>query len=346
MNCLTIAGRKHYRSKQEIGNVNILFHRPMHGPRGSITLMKTILRSLRPVQLNLIAAVARLGKLSLAADACSMTTPAASRMLADIETQLGTILFERKPKGMFATPAGDVLANHARKLVSGIDQMTKAFADHLDGTGGSVRVGAVTGGALAVLIPAILELQRHAPLVDVSLDVASSAQLMRGLEAGEYDFTLSRVGPQDFTRHFDIHPAGSEAVRLMVRRGHPVDGAGQVRLRDLLDYLWTMQDRGAPIRHAIEIAFHEEGTDIPASLIKTPSVVAMMAMMRDSDVIAVVTEEVADLLLSPPYSADLVVLDLARPILIEPYYILCPRDRLLSAAAERLLDHVRTQVSS
>ena len=308
--------------------------------------MTSYLRSLRPVQLRLIAAVARLGKLSLAADACSMTTPAASRMLADMETQLGTVLFERTPKGMLVTPAGDVLANHARKLVHDIDQMTKDFTAHLDGSGGSVRVGAVTGGALGVLIPAILELHRHVPLVDVSLDVASSAQLMRGLEAGEYDFTLSRLGPKDYSRDLDIHPAGRESVLLMVRREHPVADSGPVRLRDLRNYLWTMQDRGAPIRHAVEIAFHEEGTDIPARLIKTASVVAIMAMLRHSDVIAVVTEEVADLLLSPPYSADLVLLNMARPITIEPYHILCPRDRLLSAAAQRLLDHVRDQAGN
>ncbi len=308
--------------------------------------MNTFLRSLRPNQFRLIAAVARLGKLSLAADACAMTTPAASRMLAEIEAQLGAVLFERTPKGMLTTPAGDVLSNHARKLVHDIDQMSKDFAAHLDGTGGSVRVGAVTGGALGVLIPAILELHRHAPLVDVSLDVASSAQLMRGLEAGEYDFTLSRLGPNDNSRGLDIYPAGSESVAFMVRRGHPVAGCGVVRLRELRDYLWTMQDRGAPIRHALEIAFHEEGADIPARLIKTASVVAIMSMLRHSDVIAVVTEEVADLLLSPPYNADLVLLNTARPIAIEPYYILCPCDRLLSAAAQRLLDHVRDQVST
>lgn len=318
----------------------------MHGLHGSTTLMNSYLRSLRPVQLRLIAAVARLGKLSLAADACSMTTPAASRMLADMETQLGAVLFERTPKGMLATPAGDVLANHVRKLVHDIDQMTKDFAAHLDGTGGSVRVGAVTGGALGVLIPAILELHHHTPLVDVSLDVGSSAQLMRGLEAGEYDFTLSRLGPKDYSRDLEIHPADSESVLLMVRQGHPAAGFGEVRLRDLRGYLWTMQDRGAPIRRAIENAFHEEGSDVPARLIKTASVVAIMAMLRHSDVIAVVTQEVADLLLSPPYSADLVLLNTARPIAIEPYHILWPRDRLLSAAAQRLLDHVRDHVST
>ncbi|WP_428686973.1 LysR family transcriptional regulator [Roseibium sp.] len=308
--------------------------------------MNLYLRSLRPVQLRLIAAIARLGKLRLAADACGMTVPAASRMLADMEAQIGTNLFVRTPKGMLPTPAGDVLAKHARKLVHDVDQMAEEFAAHLGGTGGSVRVGAVTGGALAVVIPAILQLKQEAPMVDVSLDVSSSSRLMWGVERGEYDFTLSRVGPHDYSRDFEIHPARDEAVLLMVRNGHPMADAGPVGLADLRDYLWTMQDRGAPIRHALEIAFHEEGTDLPSSLIKTASVVAIMALLRDSDVIAVVTHEVAELLLSPPYDADLVLLKTERPIVIEPYHVLCPRDRLMSAAAERLLGLVKARLTT
>ncbi|NIZ08611.1 LysR family transcriptional regulator [Pseudooceanicola sp. HF7] len=307
--------------------------------------MDLYLRSLRPVQLRLLTAIARHGKLRLAADACGMTTPAASRMLADMEAQLETELFERKPKGMVPTPAGEVLARHARKLVHDVDKMAEEFAAQLDGQGGSVRVGAVTGGALAILIPALLDLKRVAPKVDVSLDVSSSSQLMLGLERGQYDFTLSRVGSHDYSRDFDILPAKTESILLMVRRSHPLADAGPVSLADLQDALWTMQDRGAPIRHALEIAFHEEGIDLPQSMIKTASVVAIMALLRDSDVIAVITQEVADLLLSPPYCADLTLLETVRPIAIEPYYVLCPRDRLISPAAARLLDLVKGRIS-
>lgn len=306
--------------------------------------MKSYIRSLRPAQLRLIVAIADQGKLTLAADLCNVTTPAASRMLGEIETHLGAELFERTAKGMLPTPVGLVLVKHARKLVHDIDQMAQDFSSHFSGLGGSIRVGAVTGGALAVIIPAILELKRIAPDVDVSLDVSSSAQLMWGLERGDYDFTLSRIGPNDYSRDFDIHPAKDEAVLLMVRSSHPMAGAGQVSLADLKDFLWTVQDRGAPIRHAVEIAFHEEGTSLPKNMIKTASVVAIMALLRDSDIIAVVTQEVADLLLSPPYSADLKLLQTLRPISIEPYHILRPRDRLLPAAAERLLALVGKQL--
>lgn len=306
--------------------------------------MNLYLRSLRPVQLRLLTAIAQHGKLGLAADACGMTTPAASRMLADMEGHLGLELFERTPKGMLATPGGRVLITHARKLAHDIDRMAQDFSAHREGTGGAIRIGAVTGAALAVIIPAILELKRKAPRVDVSLDISSSSQLMWGLERGEYDFTLSRVGPHDYARDLDIQPAHDEEVLLMVRAGHPMAHAGQLSLADLRDQLWTVQDRGAPIRHALEIAFHEEGTDLPDNLIKTASVVAIMALLRDSDVIAVVTQEVADLLLSPPFEADLVLLDTIRPIAIEPYHILCPRDRVMPAAAESLLRLVKQRL--
>ena len=130
----------------------------------------------------------------------------------------------------------------------------------------------------------------------------------------------------------------------MVRAGHPLARAGQLSLADLRDQMWTVQDRGAPIRHALEIAFHEEGTEMPANLIKTASVVAIMSLLRQSDVIAVITQEVADLLFSPPYEADLVLLDTIRPIAIEPYHILCPRHRVMPAAANRLLRLVQNRL--
>lgn len=306
--------------------------------------MNLYLRSLRPVQLRLIATIARLGKLSLAADACGMTLPAASRMLTEIETRLEVTLFERSAKGMKPTPAGDVLCRHANKLVHDTDQMAQDFIAHLDGKGGSVRVGAVTGAALAAVIPASLELKRAAPRVEVLLDVSSSSRLMWGLERGEYDFAICRLGPDANSRDFDISPARDEAVLLMVNRDHPLAGRDQLSLADMTEFPWTMQEQGAPIRHAIEIAFRDEGIDMPLNVIKTASVVAIMALLRERDFIAVVTQEVADLLLKPPFSAGLVLLKTRQRIAIEPYHILRPRDRSLSAAAERMLTLVKAML--
>ncbi|MBK4216716.1 LysR family transcriptional regulator [Paracoccus caeni] len=307
--------------------------------------MQLYLRSLRPVQLRLIAAIALHGKLGLAADACAMTMPAASRMLADMEENLGAGLFTRMPRGMVLTPIGEVLARHARKLASDVDRMAEDFIAHSSGIGGTVRVGAVTGAALTAVIPATLRLKDKAPLVEVALDVSSSSRLMWGLERGEYDFALCRPGSGAHGPDFDISHARQESALFMVRRAHPLAENPNPSLRDLADFPWTMQDQGAPIRRALELAFHEDGVPLPRNLIKTASVVAIMALMRDSDIIAVVTEEVADLLLQPPYAADIALIRPARPVLIEAYHILQPRHRIISAAASELLAMVMEELA-
>lgn len=307
--------------------------------------MLLYLRSLRPVQLRLIAMIARHGKLRLAAEACAMSLPAASRMLAEMEVQLGTALFERKPRGMMATPSGEVLLRHSRKLANDIDRMAEDFAAHLSGIGGTVRVGAVTGAALAAVIPATLRLKQIAPLVEVALDVSSSSRLMWGLERGEYDFALCRCGADAYGPDFDISLARDEAALFMVRREHPLAEDLSPGLRELAGFPWTMQDQGSPLRRALELAFHEEGVALPQNLIMTASVVAIMALLRDSDIIAVVTEEVADLLMKPPFAADLKLIRPQRPLLIEPYHILCPRERIMTAAAGKLLEMVREELA-
>ncbi len=57
-----------------------------------------------------LAATARLGSLSAAAQAISLTQPALTQGLAKLERQFGEPLFERRPGGMAATQAAEVLA--------------------------------------------------------------------------------------------------------------------------------------------------------------------------------------------------------------------------------------------
>ena len=56
--------------------------------------------------LRLIAAVAEHRQLSLAAHALTLTQPAASRLLAEIEVLVGAPLFERHPRGNGADTDG------------------------------------------------------------------------------------------------------------------------------------------------------------------------------------------------------------------------------------------------
>lgn len=306
--------------------------------------MANFLDNMRPVQSRLLVEIADSGQLQRAAQACAMTQPAASRMLADIEDRLGTVLFERLPKGMEPTPAGALIVHHARRILDDHAQLCAEFRELGEGRGGTVRVGAVTGPAIGELVPAIHWLKARAPRVDVTVEVAPSQALVQALGRGDLDFALARLPAGFDDRGFEIEPARDEIVRLMVRDGHPMLGQGPVSLRALSDFPWILQERGLPIRRALESVFHDEGLASPGNVISASSLLVIVALLRDSDAIAPMSQEVMELMLDPPVSAGFRRLDLNRLVTVEPYMILRPRERRMSHAAEMLLDRVRTAI--
>ena len=299
------------------------------------------LQNLRPPQARLISAIAESGQLQLAAQHCNMTQPAASRMLAGLESQLGMVLFERTPKGMEPTPSGHLLAQHAARLVHDLDRLAEEFNELKTGRGGIVRVGSVTGPAIGHLVPAIQRLKSEAPSLDISVEIAPSSTLVHMLERGDLDFALARLPPHMDRRDFAIEPARDEIVNLLVRDGHPLLGRGPQSLATLHGFPWILQDQGAPIRHAIETAFSDESLSRPDNIIATSSLLMIIALLPQSDALAPMAREITELMLKSPVSANFRTLELNRPITVDPYLILRSRGRIIPKSAERLLGYVR-----
>jgi DNA-binding transcriptional LysR family regulator len=296
--------------------------------------------TLKPAQLRLIVEVAQSGQLQIAAAAASMTQPAASRMLAEIERAVGAPLFLRQPKGMELTEIGTVMVRRARAMLREMRSMAAEVQALREGQGGAVRVGAVTGPAVGYLVPAIRAIKREAPDAEITVDVLPSRDLLRQLTAGEMDFALARVLPDFDSREFEIHPMRDEKVALLVRAGHPLARAPRVTFTELTDYEWIMQERGAPIREATLEAFGAVGLAEPGNIVNSPSLLLMIAYLSRSDAIAGMSEEVAQLLTQPPVSAGFAVLTMPREVRVSPYYMLNLKRRPLSPVAARLRELV------
>ncbi|WEX07789.1 LysR family transcriptional regulator [Chelativorans sp. AA-79] len=285
---------------------------------------------------RLIAAVAEHGQMSPAAAALSMTQPAASRMLREIERLVGAPLFERHARGMSPTEVGRLLSRHADTLLTEVRAAIVEVEEFKQGKGGRVRVGAVTGAAVGYVMPAIQKLKATSPNADVHIDVAPSDALIRDLMAGHFDFVLGRVPPPFDPRDFMISSGRSEIVDLVVRRDHPRAGANAMSIIDLGGYEWILQSVGAPVRVAVERAFIDAGGSIPPNIIHTTSLLAMIALLVTSDAIAPLSREVSDLLGGNGGGLGLAILPIREALVVDPYHLLSLRSRPLSPLALRL----------
>lgn len=287
-------------------------------------------------QLRLISVIAEHGQVSIAADEMAMTQPAASRMLSEIENTVGARLFIRHAKGMEPTLVGQAVARRAHNLLVELRDLAREVDELKEGGGGTTSIGAVTGAAVGFVIPAIQQLRAISPRAEIDINVDTSNSLVRDLIAGHNDFVLARIPKQYDANEFEIYPARTESVTLLVRQDHPLADQETVCVHDLTHFEWVMQSHRAPIREAIEAAFMEERAELPLSITNSTSLLALIAILVSSNAIAPMAQEVTELLTSQKVGAKLKRLKLDRNIVMSPYYLLQMRGRQLSPLANQL----------
>ena len=295
---------------------------------------------LLPKHFSLIRAVADYGQLSLAAQSLAMTQPAASRMLADIERQIGAPVFVRTPKGMEPTAIGCALARRAQNLLEEIREAAREVEAIRRGMTGTVRVGAVTGGAVGFVVPAIQALKAETETVDIHVDVAASGSLIADLLAGQLDFVLGRIPAGIDARQFSVTGMLSEEVDLLVHQSHPLANAENLTMSDLVHFPWVMQAPGAPMRQALENVFIAQGAPFPSNIVNTTSLLVMIAMLAASNAIAPMSRELSELLCRHVTGTGVTRLDVRQEISVAPYHLITLSGKRMSPIATRMRDLV------
>ncbi len=299
---------------------------------------------LKPSQLRLLSALADHGQLQLAAEACAITQPAASRMLAAIERDMGIALFLRQPKGLEPTEAGRLVLRRSAQILREMSRMAGDVAAMREGNGGAVRVGAVTGPAVSYLVAAIRDIKTRSSAADITVEVLPSADLLHRLLAGELDLAIGRILPEFDASDFEILPMREERVSFLVRDAHPLTHAPMVTLTELVGAEWIMQQRGAPIREITLQAFAQLGLAEPSNIVNTSSLLFTIAYLAGCDAIAPMSEEVADLLTGPSVAAGMRRLSVPGKVTVPPYFLLRMRRQPLSPLARRLRDALMMQI--
>lgn len=299
--------------------------------------MELDIRRLNLRHLRLIHAIGETGQLSGAAERLSITQPAASRTLSEVERLVGEPLFHRRARGMVPTPIGTLFLRHADALVGQLASTIVDLRSFAAGMSGLVRIGAVTGPAVRFVVPAVKALKREAPMAEVNVDVAPSVELVDGLLGAEHDFVLARVPPDVDPRLLDIRRGRVEELCFVVRSGHPLAGRRNLRFEQLTDRGWIVQRTGMPIRDAVEQAFINRNLPIPTDIVDTASLVFALGYLRQTDVIAAVTAEVAELFRSagPDGVAEI---HMAESVILTPYHLIRRKGQIQTPICERMFE--------
>lgn len=162
------------------------------------------------------------GSLLGAARVLQMSQPTVGRHVAELESQLGVVLFERTGRGLVPTTLALQLAVAARGMEAGALQLTRTLSGAQTQTSGTVRITASVPVA-AFLMPAVLAQLRLA-LPEIQVELVSSNQVSNLLRR-EADIAVRMVRPEQATlvaRKLGDVGLGAYAHRsYLARRGAP-----------------------------------------------------------------------------------------------------------------------------
>jgi DNA-binding transcriptional LysR family regulator len=127
---------------------------------------------IQPAELAFFASLAACGSLSAAARELGITTPAVSKRLAQMEARAGIALINRTTRRMSLTPEGEVLFEHARRILGDIAELDQLLTMSKGQPKGQLRVNATLGFGRLHVAPAISQYVLAYPEVDVQLQLS------------------------------------------------------------------------------------------------------------------------------------------------------------------------------
>lgn len=210
--------------------------------------------------IEIFEAIRRTGSLTEAAAALHISQPAASKLLAHAEAQLGFKLFERVKGRLVATREADILTPEIARLNKDLNSVRRLAASLRESPYGHLRLGCAPALGLG-LLPAVVRASRDAHQgLTFDIHTHHSAELVQGLLARELDLAVT----------FDTneHPGltRSELGHTSLVHLSRQAGQGPARLADLAEDTLIVLDARDASGSLLQMALDAQGLAPPVAI--------------------------------------------------------------------------------
>ncbi len=181
--------------------------------------------------LEYLLALLEEGHFGRAAARCGVTQPTLSMQIAQLEAELGTQLFERRPRKVIPTPQGQAVATQAAVVLNEINRLREIARMRRDLLAGPFRLGLIpTVGPY--LLPRLLPiLTDNRPTLRLMLREGLTAALVERVRAADLDAAILSLPVEE--RDIESEPILVEPFVLALPPGHRLEHRDPIEVEDL-----------------------------------------------------------------------------------------------------------------
>lgn len=239
-------------------------------------------------QLKYFVAAAELGQISQAAIQLAISQSAITTSIRDLESSVGTQLFERSAQGVSLTHSGRNFLNHAYTILSSVD--AALTMPNLESTVTGRLVLGASYTVIGYFLPYHLQrLAQFYPHLEIQVHELNRDSIEEGLLANRYDMavllTSNVVNPG-----LAIEPFFNSARRLWVAAQHSLLKRDSVSLEDVSrePYIMLTVDEAA----STSLRYWSETPHHPDIRLRTSSVEAVRSMVANGSGVAILSDMV------------------------------------------------------
>jgi molybdate transport repressor ModE-like protein len=205
---------------------------------------------LQPKVLRYLSAVAQHGSVQAAAREVSISASAIDRQILILETHLGMPLFERQPRGMRLTAAGEVLLALGQRWKTDLNR-TLSDIKQLQGVSqGQLKLAAMDSHTNGLLPEFIKRVAVEHPGIALDVEIVTTDEAANHLAQGAVDLAVAF----NLKSQPDLHRVRSAELPLgcVVAASHPLAAHQSVMLEEVVVWPLAAQSRVLAIRRYLE----------------------------------------------------------------------------------------------
>ena len=182
-------------------------------------------------QIEAFRATIEFGSATAASEVLFISQPAVSRLLADLEVELGFQLFERRARGLMPTQDAHTLYEEVKLSFVGLERIRQVANGIKEKATGNVRVVALSKYADGFVASIVGQFIKDNPGILVELESSGTAGVVQGIVSQSFDVGIASATVSDAL--IKTEPLFKTTALVAIHPDDPYQNRKTIKLRDL-----------------------------------------------------------------------------------------------------------------
>ncbi|HEX6483237.1 MAG TPA: LysR family transcriptional regulator [Ktedonobacteraceae bacterium] len=212
--------------------------------------------------LRVFLTVAEHEHITRASEELILSQPAVTKIIQNLEHEIGLELIERHGRRIVLTHAGHLLHNYARRMFALEREMEEALGALRDIESGEITLAANTTTGVYLLPPIVSRFRARYPQVILHINILNSHEIVEQILNWNLDFGLVESDPETLPPGLQVDVFAYDELVLVVSPGHRWSDLETLRPEALRNGELVLREQGSGIREVIEHALIQQGVQI------------------------------------------------------------------------------------